>query len=228
MNTILLIDDETRMLNLLELYLTPHGYRCAKKNSGYDAIQYMKNHSIDLVILDIMMPELNGWQTCEKIRAFSHVPIIMLTARGDRDDIVKGLNVGADDYITKPFDEEVLVARVNALFRRKTRYDQMEDDQQLIRGGFTLDGHSFSLKYEDGILSLTLKEYNILHSLMKNTDRVYTREQLLLMVWDINSKTDIRTVDSHIRNLREKLKRAGFPIEDHLKTIWGIGYQWKI
>ncbi len=216
------------MLNLLELYLTPHGYHCEKKSNGYDAIQYMKNHSIDLVILDIMMPELNGWQTCEKIRAFSNVPIIMLTARGDKDDIVKGLNVGADDYITKPFDEEELVARVNALFRRKARYDQQEDDQQLIRGGFTLDGQSYTLKYKNDILSLTLKEYNILHSLMKKTDRVYTRDQLLLMVWDINSKTDIRTVDSHIRNLRDKLKRAGFPIEDHLKTIWGIGYQWKI
>jgi DNA-binding response OmpR family regulator len=227
-NTILLIDDETRMLNLLELYLTPHGYQCTKKNSGYDAIQYMKQHPVDLVILDIMMPELNGWQTCEKIRAFSHVPIVMLTARGEKDDIVKGLNVGADDYISKPFDEGELVARVNALFRRKTQYDHVEDDQQLIRGYFTLDGYTYTLKFEEDILSLTLKEYKILHSLMKNTERVYTREQLLLMVWDINSKTDIRTVDSHIRNLREKLKRAGFPIEDHLKTIWGIGYQWKI
>ncbi|TMU84409.1 response regulator transcription factor [Bacillus sp. BHET2] len=228
MNTILLIDDESRMLNLLELYLTPHGYQCEKKNNGYDAIQYMKDHSIELVILDIMMPELNGWQTCEKIRAFSHVPIIMLTARGDKDDIVKGLNVGADDYITKPFDEEELVARVNALFRRNKRFDQIEDDLHLNRGSFTLDGYSYTLKYKNDILSLTLKEYSILHSLMKNTERVYTREQLLLMVWDINSKTDIRTVDSHIRNLRDKIKRAGFPIEDHLKTIWGIGYQWKI
>ncbi|MBW3110947.1 MULTISPECIES: response regulator transcription factor [Bacillaceae] len=228
MNNILLIDDETRMLNLLELYLTPYDYSCVKKNNGYDAIHYMKQHPVDLIILDIMMPELNGFQTCEKIREFSHVPIIMLTARGEKDDIVKGLNVGADDYITKPFDEEELVARVNALFRRKKRYDQIEETQQLIRGGFTLDGHTYTLNYENQILSLTLKEYNILHSLMKNTDRVYTREQLLLMVWDINSKTDIRTVDSHIRNLRDKLKKAGFPIEDHLKTIWGIGYQWKI
>ncbi|MCA1065097.1 response regulator transcription factor [Rossellomorea sp. AcN35-11] len=228
MNTILLIDDETRMLNLLELYLTPHGYQCVKKNNGWDAILYHKQHSIDLVMLDIMMPELNGWQTCEKIREFSHVPIIMLTARGDKEDIVKGLNTGADDYITKPFDEEELVARVNALFRRKTRYGQMDADKRLIRGGFTLDGRSYSINYENDTLSLTLKEYNLLHSLMKNTDRVYTREQLLIMVWDINSNTDIRTVDSHIRNLRDKLKRAGFPIEDHLKTIWGIGYQWKI
>ncbi|BCB05588.1 response regulator transcription factor [Bacillus sp. KH172YL63] len=228
MNRILLIDDEIRMMNLLELYLTPHGYTCAKKNNGYDAIQYMKKHPIDLVILDIMMPELNGFQTCERIREFSHVPIIMLTARGDKDDIVKGLNAGADDYISKPFDEEELVARVNALFRRKNRYDQAADSHLLTRGAFTLDGHTYSLQFEDQVLSLTMKEYKLLQSLMKHTDRVYTREQLLLMVWDINSKTDIRTVDSHIRNLRDKLKKAGFPIENHLKTIWGIGYQWKI
>lgn len=228
MNTILLIDDEPKMLKLLELYLAPHDYSCIKKNNGYDAIQYMKNHPVDLIILDIMMPELNGFHTCEKIRKFSTVPIIMLTARGEKDDIVKGLNLGADDYITKPFDEDELVARVNALFRRKTCYEQIEDSEQLTRGSFTLDGHTYTLKYENQILSLTLKEYSILHSLMKNTDRVYTREQLLLMVWDINSKTDIRTVDSHIRNLRDKLKKAGFPIENHLKTIWGLGYQWKI
>ncbi|WP_044338869.1 response regulator transcription factor [Rossellomorea aquimaris] len=227
MNTILLIDDERRMLNLLELYLKPHGYVCKKKNNGYDAIQAIKKDSVDLVLLDIMMPELSGFQTCERIREFSNVPIIMLTARGDKGDIIKGLNAGADDYITKPFDEGELVARVNAQFRRIKQYDQVAD-QRLTRGAFTLDGDSYTLKYENEISSLTLKEYKILHSLMKNTERVYTREQLLLMVWDIHSTTDIRTVDSHIRNLREKLKKAGFPIEHHLKTIWGIGYQWKI
>jgi DNA-binding response OmpR family regulator len=228
LKTILLVDDETRMLNLLELYLQPNGYTCLKTNGGYDAIHIIKNSSVDLVILDIMMPEMNGWETCEKIRAFSNVPIIMLTARSDKADVIKGLNYGADDYISKPFDEGELLARVNALFRRQEHLGNKDTAQQLTRGDFILNNLSYTLKYKENVISLTLKEFMILESLMKNPERIYTREQLLQMVWDINAQTDIRTVDSHIRNLRDKLKRAGFPIENHLKTVWGIGYQWKI
>jgi DNA-binding response OmpR family regulator len=228
LKTILLVDDETRMLNLLELYLQPNGYTCLKTNGGYDAIHIIKNSSVDLVILDIMMPEMNGWETCEKIRAFSNVPIIMLTARSDKADVIKGLNYGADDYISKPFDEGELLARVNALFRRQGHLGNKDTAQQLTRGDFILNNLSYTLKYKENVISLTLKEFMILESLMKNPERIYTREQLLQMVWDINAQTDIRTVDSHIRNLRDKLKRAGFPIENHLKTVWGIGYQWKI
>lgn len=227
MKTILLVDDEIRMLNLLELYLKPDGYTCLKANGGYEAIRILKQKDVDLVLLDIMMPEMDGWTTCEKIRGFSNVPIIMLTARTGKEDVIKGLDFGADDYITKPFDEDVLLARVNALLRRQDS-NALSPKGDLIRGDFTLDTEAYLLKFRDKTHSLTLKEFKLLDTLMKHHTRVYTRDQLLSIVWDTNAVTDIRTVDSHIRNLRDKLKRANFPIEDHLTTIWGIGYQWKI
>lgn len=215
-----------RMLNLLELYLQPNGYSCLKATGGYDALNKLKNASIDLIILDLMMPEMNGWETCEKIRAFSTVPIIILTARNNKTDVVKGLNHGADDYITKPFDEGELLARINAIFRRHNHQSEIDSRHQ-IRENFILDSGSYTLKYNEKVISLTLKEFMILNVLMKNPDRVYTREQLLVVVWDMNTNTELRTIDSHIRNLRDKLKRSDFPIEKHLKTVWGIGYQWK-
>jgi DNA-binding response OmpR family regulator len=228
MNTILLVDDEARMLNLLELYLSPGGYSILKVNNGHEAIQAIKKKSIDLILLDIMMPELSGWETCERIRSFSNVPIIMLTARDTKGDVIKGLNAGADDYITKPFDEKELLARVNALLRRQNNDFHSAQNHLLTRGDFTLDSSSYTFHHRDQKIALTLKEFKLLESLMKNPERVHTREQLLVMVWDINATTETRTVDSHIRNLRDKLKRADFPIEDHLTTVWGIGYQWKI
>lgn len=227
MKTILLVDDETRMLNLLELYLEPKGYSCLKVSGGYDAILTLKREKIDLVLLDVMMPEIDGWTTCRKIREFSNIPIIMLTARSDKEDVINGLDVGADDYITKPFDEDILAARVHALLRRQESHAQ-EQNNEIIRGEFRLNTHAYILKYQDLSLSLTLKEFLLLETLMKHPERVYTREQLLSTAWDINANTDIRTVDSHIRNLRDKLKKVNIPIEKHLTTVWGIGYQWKI
>jgi two-component system, OmpR family, response regulator ResD len=224
---ILLVDDETRMLNLLELYLEPKGYSCLKASGGYDAILTLKKEKIDLVLLDVMMPEIDGWATCRKIREFSNIPIIMLTARSDKDDVINGLDVGADDYITKPFDEDILAARVHALLRRQESHAK-EQSNEIVRGEFRLNTEAYALNYGNLSLSLTLKEFLLLETLMKRPERVYTREQLLSIAWDINASTDIRTVDSHIRNLRDKLKKVSIPIEKHLTTVWGIGYQWKI
>ncbi|MCP1160971.1 MULTISPECIES: response regulator transcription factor [Bacillus] len=225
MKTILLVDDEERMKNLLALFLEPHGYKCLRANDGYEAIQLVKRTHVDMLLLDIMMPELDGLETCRKIREFSNVPIIMLTARTDNLDMIKGFDCGADDYVTKPFDERVLLARVNALFRRQ---QIQHGAKEVIRGDFKLDMDSYTLKYKGKAVSLTLKEFLLLETLMKHPERVYTRDQLLAVAWDINASTEIRTVDSHVRNLREKLKGASFPIEEHLATVWGIGYQWKI
>lgn len=133
MRTILLVDDEQRMLNLIELFLQPLGFKCMKETSGEKAIEKLKNERINLVLLDVMMPETNGWEVCEKIREFSNVPIIMLTARSDKLDLVKGLNTGADDYITKPFDENELVARVNAILRR---LDEDKSEEETYLRGF--------------------------------------------------------------------------------------------
>ena len=224
MRTILLVDDEQRMLNLIELFLQPLGFKCIKETSGKKAIEILKNEKINLVLLDVMMPEMNGWEVCEKIREFSNIPIIMLTARSDKLDLVKGLNTGADDYITKPFDENELVARVNAILRRLSERESKE--ATITYEGLKLDLETYSLQFQDSIVHLTLKEFYIIEALITHPKKTYTREELLHAAWAYDTYTDTRTVDSHIRNLREKLKNAGFPIDEFLKTVWGIGYKW--
>ncbi|MEK5069683.1 response regulator transcription factor [Sporosarcina sp. FSL K6-1508] len=224
MRTILLIDDEKRMLDLIELFLIPHGFRCIKETNGQAAIETLKHEKINLVLLDIMMPEIDGWEVCRKIREFSDVPVIMLTARSDKLDLVKGLDTGADDYITKPFDEGELVARVKALLRRIPADES--DAEMIIYGDFKLDKETYSLQFNDLKVQLTLKEFYIVEALISRPNKTFTREQLLFSAWEYNTYTDIRTVDSHIRNLREKLKTAGFPSDEFLQTVWGIGYKW--
>lgn len=225
MQTVLLVDDEPRMLDLVELFLMPQGIKCIKETSGKRAIEILKREKINLVLLDVMMPEIDGWEVCKEIREFSKVPIIMLTARSDKLDLVKGLNIGADDYIAKPFDERELIARVSALLRR---FSEVEKDNNLnIRHNeYLLDTENYSLQYRDLTTQLTLKEFYILKALISRPSKTYTREELLNAAWEYETDTDIRTVDSHIRNLRDKLKRAGFPTNEFLKTAWGIGYKW--
>lgn len=220
MTTILLVDDEYRMLDLIELFLLPYGMKCIKETSGRNAIEIVEEEKVDLVLLDLMMPDMNGWEVCKSIREFSNVPIIMLTARSDKMDLVNGLNIGADDYITKPFDEMELVARVNAILRRTS------DESTITYLDFILNCETYSLHYRDLTSQLTLKEFNIIKVLISRPLKTYKREELLDIAWDYETYTDIRTIDSHIRNLREKLKKAGFPIDEFLKTVWGIGYKW--
>ncbi|MCM3387896.1 response regulator transcription factor [Ureibacillus chungkukjangi] len=223
MQTALLVDDEHRMLDLVELFLMPQGIKCIKESSGKNAIDILKKEKVHIVLLDVMMPGMDGWEVCNAIREFSDVPIIMLTARTDKIDLVKGLNSGADDYITKPFDERELVARVHAILRRSP---EEEKDLSIHYNDFTLDTERYSLKYFDLKVQLTLKEFFILKALISRPNKTYTREELLDLAWEYETETDIRTVDSHIRNLRDKLKKAGFPTDEFLKTAWGIGYKW--
>ncbi len=224
MKTILLVDDEQRMLDLIELFLAPAGFRCLKKTNGQDAISIMQKESIHLIILDVMMPDMDGWETCRKIREFSNVPIIMLTARAEKSDLVKGLNTGADDYITKPFDEGELIARVNALLRRSG--DEQIQSNKLVYEDFELNKETFSLHYHHYAVQLTLKEFLIIEALLSRPQKTFTREELLNIAWEFDAFIDMRTVDSHIRNLREKLRKAGFPMNKLIKTVWGIGYKW--
>ncbi|MHA6258485.1 response regulator transcription factor [Sporosarcina sp. CAU 1771] len=224
MRTILLIDDEHRMMDLLELFLAPHGFKCIKADNGKKGLELLKSEKVNLVLLDVMMPEMDGWEVCRQIREFSNVPVIMLTARADKTDLVKGLDNGADDYITKPFDEGELTARVNALLRRYP--DDEKNSENIVFEDFVLNKDSYSIHYKNKAVQLTLKEYYIIEALITQPKRTLTREQLLLAAWEYNTYTDIRTVDSHIRNLRDKLKNAGFPNEEFLKTVWGIGYKW--
>lgn len=221
MNTILLVDDEERMLDLLSIYLSPY-YRCIKANSGQEAVDFMKNTYVDLVLLDVMMPQMDGWSTCSHIREFSNVPIIMLTARNEKSDVVKGLHLGADDYVTKPFDEGELLARIDALFRRIN----VKEKEGVHFKGLLWDEESHELIYEKHLIQLTPKEFSLLGLLLKNPNKVFSRSHLLETIWGNNAFTEDRTIDSHVRNIRDKLRQANFPIDQYLSTVWGVGYKW--
>ncbi|CEG27952.1 response regulator transcription factor [Bacillus sp. B-jedd] len=221
MKKIVLIDDEQRMLDLLALYLVPRGYNCLKYTSPLSALAYLETGKADLVILDVMMPEMDGWEVCGEIRRRSDTPIIMLTARTQKADIVKGLKIGADDYISKPFDEEELLARIEAVLRRKN-----PENGWLTFHGLELNQTSFELYYKKRPISLTPKEFALLGIFLQNRNKVFTRDHLLSIVWGFAASTEDRTVDSHVRNLRDKLRKAGFPIDSHLSTVWGVGYKW--
>jgi DNA-binding response OmpR family regulator len=221
MSTILLVDDEPRMLDLLALYLAPYRYKCLKAQSGKVGLRYLEQENIDLVILDVMMPDLDGWTTCQKMREFSDIPIIMLTARSETVDIIKGLKCGADDYVSKPFQEQELLARIEALLRRTQQIDS-----PLFFKGLKWEPESVTLTYQNHPLFVTPKEFSIIGLFLKNPHKVFSRDHLLTAIWGLNVNIDDRTIDSHIRNIRDKLRNAGFPIDQHLVTVWGIGYKW--
>ncbi|MDL0421793.1 response regulator transcription factor [Caldifermentibacillus hisashii] len=221
MKTILIIDDEPVMLDLLSLYLSPLGFRCVKVDSGLKGIKYLEENNVDLILLDIMMPEMDGWETCKEIRKHWDTPIIMLTARDAKEDIVKGLKGGADDYISKPFDEEELVARIEAVLRR-----QKNNHGVIQFNGLSLDQDAFQLQFKGININLTPKEFGLITLFLTNQNIVFTREHLITSIWGYEVSTEDRTIDSHIRNLREKLRKAGFPAEKYLQTVWGIGYKW--
>jgi len=221
MKNILLVDDEPLMLDLLSLYLSPRGYHCIKKESALAAIDYLESQSVDLILLDIMMPDMDGLEACREIRKYWDIPIIMLTAMSEKSDIVKGLNTGADDYISKPFDEDELLARMDAVLRRRTKHNGI-----LAFQGLVLNQDSFQLHYNQQEISLTPKEFGMMSLFLTNPNVVFTREHLINTVWGYGVSTEDRTIDSHVRNLREKLRRAGFPADDHLLTVWGVGYKW--
>jgi len=222
MKTVLLVDDEQRMLDLLSLYLTPNGYYCIKKNSGVDALAYLEKNKAEVVLLDIMMPGMDGWTTCKKIREISDIPIIMLTARNAKEEIVKGLKMGADDYVSKPFNEAELLARIEAVMRRTKN----NTEEVLHFKGLTVDKNAFEVLYQDQKLLMTPKEISLLSLFLQYPNKVFSRDHLLSTIWGFDAETEDRTVDSHIRNLRDKLRQFGFPVNQHLKTVWGVGYKW--
>jgi DNA-binding response OmpR family regulator len=221
MKNILLIDDEPRMLDLISLYLLPKDYNCIRYTSALDAIRYLENHQVELILLDIMMPELNGWEACKIIRKKWDYPIIMLTALTEKPEVVKGLSIGADDYISKPFDGDELVARIEAVLRRKHKSSDIINFQGLV-----LNQESYELQFQDQLIPLTPKELFIMELFLNNPNRVYTRDHLISTIWGHGVSTEDRTVDSHVRNLRDKLRKSGFPADDYLITVWGIGYKW--
>lgn len=221
--SILIVDDELEMRQLIGMYLEEEGFHCIQVKDGQEALSELKNHHFDAVILDVMMPKMDGLTACMKIRETSNIPIIFVTARGDEWDKVHGLRIGADDYIVKPFSPSELVARVYAVLRRTTVTVKEKDDFESY-GSLKVDKKGRKVRLNDKELSLTLKEFDLLLCLCDHIGQVLSREQLLELVWGYEYCGSSRTVDTHIKTLRLK-----FGDEGHiLKTIWGIGYKLEV
>lgn len=222
MTHILIVDDEEDMRHLISMYLENAGISVSHAADGREAKAALATGKADLVLLDIMLPGKSGFDICEDIRQTSDIPIIFLTAKGDEWDKVKGLQIGGDDYIVKPFSPGELTARIQAVLRRFHKQgDQMTS---MARAGITVDLNSHSVRVNQQTVSLTLKEYELLVLLMKNPSRVFSREQLLEVIWGEDYSGGTRTVDTHIKTLRMKLgKAAGAAIA----TVWGIGYKFE-
>jgi two-component system, OmpR family, response regulator ResD len=220
---ILIVDDEAPMRKLIEIYLCQKDFSVKSAADGEEAISLARKEDIDLIILDVMMPGLDGWEVCKRIRQFSNVPILMLTARGETIDKVKGLNLGADDYLTKPFEEIEFIARIEALIRRTTKSANKKD--LIEHKGITLDLDARTVSSLISEIELTPKEFDLLQTFISNLGRTYSRDHLLEQIWGHDYLGDIRTVDSHVKNLREKLRRNGVEADEMIKTVWGIGYK---
>ena len=221
---ILVVDDEALLVKGICYNLRNEGYEVLTGSNGVDAVRTVRENHVDLVILDVMMPEMDGLEACRQIRTFSDVPIILLTAKADDMDKLMGFEHGADDYLTKPFNILELKARIRALLRRAGPREEKPDE--IAYGPIRLD-HVSRNAYRDGELAdLTAKEFDLMDLLMRNPNRVYSRENLLDLIWGYDYQGDIRTVDVHIRRIREKLERN--PAEpEHIMTKWGVGYYFK-
>lgn len=222
---ILVVDDEDLLVKGIRFNLQNDGYEVTTGSTGLDAIELTKSEQPDLIVLDVMMPQMDGLTACSHIREFSNVPIILLTAKNEDMDKLIGFDHGADDYLTKPFNILELKARIRALLRRAS-LQQKESVQTLQIGSITLDLDGRNA-YKGGILAdLTAKEFDVIEFLMRNPNRVYSREALLDTIWTMEYRSDIRTVDVHIRRLREKLEEN--PAEpQYIMTKWGVGYYFR-
>ncbi|MGI5888089.1 MAG: response regulator transcription factor [Oscillospiraceae bacterium] len=220
---ILVVDDEKNICELLRLYLVKEGYEVLIAYNGEDAVKIAKEQKPSLVLLDIMMPGMDGWEACKKIREQSQIPVIMLTAKGETFDKVMGLELGADDYIVKPFDTKEVVARIKAVLRR---YHKDEDDGEINYDKLSVNITKYELKVDGKVVDTPPKELELLYHLAKNPNRVFTRDQLLDEVWGFEYFGDSRTVDVHIKRLREKLE--GVSDQWCLKTVWGVGYKFEV
>lgn len=223
---ILVVDDEMLLVKGIRFNLQSEGYQVITGSNGLEAVSLCRQDSPDLVILDVMMPEMDGMTACSKIREFSNIPIIMLTAKTDDMDKLMGFDCGADDYLTKPFNILELKARIRALLRRSGVAEQIVSENRITIGSISLDPASRNA-YKNGILvELTAKEFDVIEFLMKNPNRVFSRESLLDSLWAYEYRSDIRTVDVHIRRLREKLE--DIPAEPkYILTKWSVGYYFR-
>ena len=224
---ILVVDDEKLLVKGIKFNLENEGYQVSVAYDGAAAVELAKKEDFDLIILDLMMPVLSGTEACMKIREFSDVPVIMLTARSEDADKLMGFACGADDYVTKPFNILELKARIRALLKRAAPKAEPESEkEQVTVGELSLDTRQRVAIRDGEVIELTAKEYDLIELLMKNPGRVYSRESLMDLVWGYSYAGDYRTVDVHIRRLREKLERVSAE-PTHIMTKWGVGYYFK-
>ncbi len=221
---VLVVDDDVNICELVRLYLEKDGYQAFIANSGSEAVESFRKLAPNLIILDIMLPGMDGWQVCREIRKISNIPIIMLTAKGETFDKVLGLELGADDYMVKPFEPKELVARVRAVLRRYEHKDS--DEQEIVYPNLVINKSNYTVKANEREIELPPKELELLYYLASNPNKVFTREQLLENVWGFDFYGDSRTVDVHIKRLREKLEGANQNWQ--LKTVWGVGYKFEV
>ena len=220
-NTILVVDDELRMRKLVRDFLVKQNFKVLEAADGEEAVDvFLANKDISLVILDVMMPKMDGWETCREIRQYSKVPIIMLTARGEENDELRGFELGVDEYISKPFSPKILVARVQAILRRSNA----STEETLEYNGIVLNRSAHEVTIDGKKIDLSFKEFELLSYFMENKDIALSRERILNHVWDYDYFGDARTIDTHVKKLRSKMGEKGSCI----KTIWGMRYKFEV
>lgn len=225
MAKILIVDDDKNICELLRLYIEKEGFETCIANDGKTALAQFAAFNPDLILLDIMLPELDGWQVCREIRKTSDCPIIMLTAKGEVFDKVLGLELGADDYVVKPFESKEVVARINAVLRRIGKNDSAQK-KEVHYDKLSINLTNYELKVDGKQIDTPPKEMELIYHLASNPNRVFTRDQLLDEVWGFDYYGDSRTVDVHVKRLREKLE--GVSDKWVLKTVWGVGYKFEV
>ncbi|MFC0014712.1 MULTISPECIES: response regulator transcription factor [Allobacillus] len=229
---ILIVEDEERIRRLLNLYLSREGYTLEEVENGEDALQMALDNDYDLILLDLMLPGMSGEEVCEKLRERKATPVIMLTAKGEEGNRVQGFEVGADDYIVKPFSPREVVLRVKALLRRSSATKYLETSPEtndvLVFPHLSIDKDAHRVMVEDTEVNLTPKEYELLYYLAKTPDKVFDREELLKEVWEYEFFGDLRTVDTHVKRLREKLNRVSEEAAKMIVTVWGVGYKFEV
>ena len=223
---ILIVDDDENICELLRLYLEKDGFDTEVAGDGEQAVEYATKYSPDLILLDIMLPKLDGWQVCREIRKTSETPIIMLTAKGETFDKILGLELGADDYVSKPFDTKEVIARIKAVLRRTHDSDKSSQINEVRYDKLRINLTNYELEVNGVKIDTPPKELELIYHLASNPNRVYTRDQLLDEVWGFDYYGDSRTVDVHVKRLREKLENVSD--EWSLKTVWGVGYKFEV
>lgn len=223
---ILIIDDDENIAGLIALYLNKEGYDTTECYSGIEGLKKFNDNNFDLIVLDIMLPQMDGYEVLRELRKVSKVPVIMLTAKGEIIDKVLGLELGADDYLVKPFEPMELVARIKAVIRRFNCVADEQTTNVLTFSNLIIDMDDFNIKYFGKRVELPPKELELLFYLAKNPNRVFTRDQLLDKIWGYEYIGETRTVDVHVKRLREKLTREGNGWE--IKTVWGVGYKFSL